>query len=287
MSVSSTIERTADQATATAEDAADSRWAERIGRFGLGARGSVYCVVAVLALRVAAGGDERTDREGALAAIARQPAGRALLAVLAAGFVAYAAWHVLRAATGRREKGDGERAGVPKRAWNAAVGIGYLALAASTISMVLDGSGSASPGDRQEQTWTARLLSWTFGEWLVGGVALVLVATGVVLGVAGVRQEFADALDLARVRPRLRRWLPRLGFFGYAARGAVVSLIGLFVFRAALQHDPQESVGVDGALHRLAAQPYGPYLLSAVALGLAAFGVYSFVEARWRRVLDP
>jgi len=63
-------------------------------------------------------------------------------------------------------------------------------------------------------------------------------------------------------------------------------LCGGFLVRAALRFDPKTGVGLDPALHQLATKPHGPLLLVAVALGLAAFGVYQAVLARYRRVLS-
>jgi hypothetical protein len=56
------------------------------------------------------------------------------------------------------------------------------------------------------------------------------------------------------------------------------------VVKAALEYDPKEPVGLDGALQRLSEQPYGPALLGTVAAGLIAFGVFSLARARYREV---
>ncbi|MEO0842723.1 MAG: DUF1206 domain-containing protein, partial [Cyanobacteria bacterium J06643_5] len=44
--------------------------------------------------------------------------------------------------------------------------------------------------------------------------------------------------------------------------------------------------GLDEALETLAEQPYGPFMLTVVALGLMSYGVYMVVQARYR-YLDP
>jgi hypothetical protein len=271
-----------------ADEAARSDTAEWIGRAGLASRGVIYCIVALLALRVAFGDNETADRHGALHAVARQPLGKVMLAVLAVGFLAYAAYRLLRGVTGRKEEGSGERSGPMKRLGNVGVAVMYLALAASSAALVFGRSGGSggSGGDQQERAWTARLLAHSWGEWAVALVGVGVAVTGVVLVVMGFREKFADKLRMDQLRAWQRAWLPRLGLFGYAARGVVFALIGAFLVRAAFEHDPNESVGVDGALHRLAAASFGPVLLALVALGLAAFGLASVVEARGRRVLE-
>jgi hypothetical protein len=56
------------------------------------------------------------------------------------------------------------------------------------------------------------------------------------------------------------------------------------VVAAAVTFDPDKARGMDAALRQVAAQPYGPWLLSLMALGLMCFGVYSFAESRYRRL---
>jgi hypothetical protein len=45
-----------------------------------------------------------------------------------------------------------------------------------------------------------------------------------------------------------------------------------------------EAIGIDGALRKLAEQPYGVPLLGPVAAGLLAYAAYSLVQARYREV---
>ena len=42
--------------------------------------------------------------------------------------------------------------------------------------------------------------------------------------------------------------------------------------------------GFDGAFKYLARQPYGLWILAVIALGLIAFGLYSFMSAAWFRL---
>jgi hypothetical protein len=62
-----------------------------------------------------------------------------------------------------------------------------------------------------------------------------------------------------------RRWGGRIGFAGHLARAVVFGLIGLFVTNAAVEYDPKESIGLDGALQKLVNTDYGPYLLGHLA----------------------
>ena len=262
---------------ASVEHAANSDWAEWLGRIGLAARGVVYCVVALLAFRVGTGErGEQADSQGAIRTLGEQPLGKALLAALVVGFAGHAVWRAIRAVSGRGEGGG--RMGTGSRLVQAAVAALYVGLLFSTLTL-LDG-GPPSDADRRQQGWTAELMSHAWGEWIVAAAGLVAAGIGVYLVAKGLREDFAEHLE-----PEGRRFAG-FGKAGYTARGAVVVAVGWFLVKAALENDPNESVGVDGALHRLAEASYGPALLVVVSLGLLAFGLYSFVEARYRRVLE-
>jgi hypothetical protein len=81
-----------------------------------------------------------------------------------------------------------------------------------------------------------------------------------------------------------RRWTTRAGVVGYLARAVVLVLIGVFLLRAALDYDPNEAVGLDGALQKLAHQTFGPLLLGVVAAGIAIYGLFCLVRAAYREV---
>jgi hypothetical protein len=254
------------------------RGAAVAGRFGLVSRGVVYCLLAVVAVQVAVGRrDRELDRQGALRTLARQPFGAVLLAALTVGFAGYALWRFAEAALGDGEAGT--------RLLHAGRGVLYATFTVTAARLVLH-RDSGGNSDQQAKTWSARVLAHSGGRPLVVVVGLALVVAGGVEAWQGVHQRFERQLRTGDMRPWQRRWLPWLGTAGHAARGVVLALVGLFLVRAAVRFDPQEAVGIDGALHELAQRTYGTVALVAVALGLGCYGLYSFVEARWRRVLE-
>lgn len=254
------------------------RGAEVAGRFGLVSRGVVYCLLAVVAVQVAAGtSDQELDRQGALRAVARQPFGRVLLIALTIGFAAYAVWRFAEATIGNDK--------ASKRLLHAARGVLYAAFTVTAARLVLHHQSSGS-SDKQAKTWSARVMEHSGGRPLVVVVGVGLVIAGGVLCWRGLHQKFEKHLRLSDMSPWQRRWLPWLGTAGHSARGVVLSLIGLFLIRAAVKFNPQEAVGVDGALHQVANRAYGPVALGVVALGLGCYGLHSFTEARWRKVME-
>ncbi|MGM1033722.1 MAG: DUF1206 domain-containing protein [Bacillota bacterium] len=87
--------------------------------------------------------------------------------------------------------------------------------------------------------------------------------------------------------PKERKWSKYLGKFGISARGVIFGIIGVFLIKTAIQADPDETKGLDGALAEVANQPFGPVMLTIVSLGLIAYGVYMFAEARYKRLNPP
>jgi hypothetical protein len=96
-----------------------------------------------------------------------------------------------------------------------------------------------------------------------------------------VRKSFKDDLDGRALRGPHGTAVLRLGQAGYIAKGIAVGIVGALFVWAAISYEPKEVGGLDSALKTLLDQPYGAWLLSAVALGLGAFGVFCFAWARW------
>ncbi len=273
----------ADRAEDVAGDVASRDWFKRLARFGMVARGFLYVVVAVLALRIATGDfDERADKQGAMQVIVRQPLGKVLISCLAVGFAGYALWRFVEAVLGPPGEKDSRKAAF-KRLGYVARGLLYTGLCASAARLLV----GADEGAEQENVttdWTARVLGWPGGRLLVAAVGLVVVGAGLYIGWRGVKQKFAKRLKGYEMDPKERRWILRLGTVGNIARMVVFVVIGALLMVAAAQADAHQAVGIDGALRRLAVRDYGPVLLSVVALGLGAYGLFSFAEARYRRL---
>jgi hypothetical protein len=266
----------------TARPASTRRtWIERIARFGFAARGLVYILVGVLAAGAAAGlGGRTTDTHGAMGAVGAQPFGTAFLLVLGLGLASYALWRFIQALFDLEDKGDGLK-GLAVRASYAGSGLVHAGLAFTAASLAI---GLRRHQSDPVRTWAGRLLAAPYGQWVVGAAGLA------VIGVAGYQfykaysAKFEDKLRTAKMSARAQRWARRIGRAGLTARGITFAVIGWFLVRAALEVDPGEARGLAGALRTLARQDHGPWLLGVVALGLAAYGLLSLVDARYRRV---
>ena len=260
--------------------------AEGAGRLGLVSRGAMYCIGAFLAIRLVTGADERVDKDGALEALARQRVGSILLVTSAVGFAGYAIWRLIRGVTGAREGSrSGGRARVAARAADFGRCLIYVVMFVTTVRLLMGGSETAG-GEEKERDWTESLLAQSWGRPIVAAAGILAIGIGLVLAWRGLGMKFKEKLDLRRVPSWARGWLPTAGTVDYVARGGVLALVGWFIVSAAIHFDPGEAVGVAGALGRLSGDLYGRLALSVIAAGLLSYGVFSFVEAGFRKVLQ-
>jgi hypothetical protein len=280
---SGSIRGAAETAGAATQRAADSRWVDRLARYGLVAKGLSYGLVGVLAASLAADqGGRAASREGALEVFAGASYGKAVLVALALGFIAYGLWRLVQAIFDRDDEGTGAK-GIAKRVGYAGRAVIYGALAWAAFAL-LDGTGSDESQTGEARRTTAQVLDWPFGRWLVGLGGLILIGVGVFNGYRAVTQKFEEKWESGEMSAFERRWGPRLSSLGLLARFVVFSLIGIFLVKAAYEYDPEEAIGLDGALRKIIDASYGPVLLGIVAVGLLCYALFCFFEARYRRV---
>jgi Domain of Unknown Function (DUF1206) len=280
------VDRPVQQARADAQ--AGRGWYAILARTGLVAKGVSYGIVGILAIKLALGdGGHATSRAGALQSLAGQAFGKVMLALLALGFAAYAIWRFVQAVAEPVDAGDGETKGTAKkwgkRAGYVGRGLIYAGLTASTVKILLGSGGGQSQTGKAHKT-TAMVLSWPAGTWLVGIAGAVIVGMGLWNLYRGVARKFEDRWRTGEMGEQARKWGARAGLVGHVARAVVFSLIGIFLVRAAIDYNPKDAIGLDGALRKLAHAGYGPYLLGLTAAGLVAYGLYCLVDARYRDV---
>lgn len=265
---------------AIAGRALDDRWIERVARTGILSRAVNYLVLGALVTDVLLGrGNEELDRRGAIESISGGVAGHVMLILLSVGFASYIAWQLLRAVTRRSDQGDLANAG--RRLLAAGTALVYVGLLITTLR-VLVGAGTQSPQSDQD-SWTARLLAAGSGRVVVALAGVAVIVAGLTLFGYAASRRFETPLDMSAMSAGLQRLATVLGVIGQAARGVVFGIVGGFVLSAALTADASRSKGLDASLRTLAAQRFGAILLSVVALGFLAFGLYSLLDARYRK----
>ncbi|WP_418953028.1 DUF1206 domain-containing protein [Streptomyces katrae] len=245
------------------------------------ARGVLYVMVGMLALRVAFGdsGAQEADRQGALQELAETSLGSLLIWAVGIGFVCMTLWRLSEAVFGAAGPDGGEPM---KRLASACRTVFYAAVAFSVLSFAMGGGGRS--GDEQSRDVTAKALDVPAGQWLVGAAGLGIAVAGVVIAVQAARCSFREDLAMSGASEGWRKAVDFLGVAGGLARGVVFAAAGGFVLYAAVRYDPAQAKGIDDTLRSFTRTAAGPGLLVVVAVGLVLFGLFSWAMARWCKV---
>ncbi|MDX1619796.1 MAG: DUF1206 domain-containing protein [Nitriliruptorales bacterium] len=256
-------------------------WFENAVGLGYASRGLLYTVIALTALGVAFGnGGQATDSKGALQKLSEQSYGTVLLVGIAAGLAAYALWRLLQAVAGGNDD-DSFLKTTWMRGYYGIRAVIYGALCWSAIQ-ILRGSGGG--GGNSNASMTKRALEWPGGRWIVFAVGAGILGYALWQGYRAVSKKFEEELEMGRMDQSVESVVVTAAVVGYLGRMVVFGLIGYFFIQAALTYDPNKAVGLDGALSSLSDTAYGPWLLAIVAIGLLGFAIFSFSEAKYRRV---
>jgi hypothetical protein len=245
-------------------------------RLGYAARGFVYLLLGWIALST---GRALSTNE-AVAEVERLPAGKLLLALLAAGLFGYALFKLYSAAIDLDHKGDDSK-GRATRLFGALGGIAYLALAWLALKLLLGNGGGGSSGQAGGSGGSGQQAATDVAQ-SSGGDALLILAGLVVIGVAIAQLVIAYKAKFMAEMPGAPQQARPIGQLGYAARGLVIGIVGWFLLKAGLDGEPVRNFG--DALEVL--RNNYDWLFTVVAAGLMAFGVISLIMARYRRIED-
>jgi hypothetical protein len=255
-------------------------WIQTWAKLGFVVGGCLYLIIGLLAVLVAyKNRGHIVGPEGAIQRIAEQPYGEILLGVVAVGLFGYALWCFVQALLDTDQDGNDVK-GIAVRIGEFCSGLAYVSLGLLAVHRM-----RGEPlGGNSARHWTAKMLAHGSGPWLIGLAGVTLAGVGLGLVIYAAREGFRRYLRLEEVKGAAREWIIRLGKWGYIALGVVFGLIGWFLVSAAVHSQANRVQGLDGALRSLAQQSYGPWLLGIVAAGLAAYGAFMLVEARYRRL---
>lgn len=255
-------------------------WVERTARVGFAVKGVLYLIIGVLSARAAiSGGRTVTDSHEAMGVL-HGALGRPLLAIAALGLAGYGIWLLVSAITDAESRGR-SAIGIARRISAVVRGIVHLGLAYTAVSLAL-WERSGPGGDDTTRHWTARLLDAPGGVYLVWIAALWIGGYGLYQFYCAWKVKLDDQLELDRLITGARGWVYAISRFGIAARGVVFVMLAVLFARAASTHDPNHAGGPGESMRELFELGRWPFLL--IAVGVAAYGVYQFIEARYRRL---
>ncbi len=264
------------RAEATGRQAEQSEWIDRAARIGLVAYGLVHLVIAWLAVQLALGDKEGSaDSSGAVQQLAEQPFGQALVWAVGIGMFLLAVWQGLESAFGHRTEEGFTK--VRKRVTSAGKAVIYVAVG---ITALRAATGSGSSGKNGTDSMTAKVMDWPGGQVIVGAVGLAIIGIGGYLVYRAWTEKFVKHINAEGQSGSSGTAYVWFGKVGYTAKGVAFGIVGSLFLYAALTHDAKKSGGLDQALHKVLQQPFGPYLLILIALGIGCYGLFCFARAR-------
>ena len=273
----------AQQTGAAADRAAQSDTLEYLARIGLIAYGVVHVLIGWLAIQLAwfGGSGESADQAGAMATLAESPGGGPLLWVVGLGLFALALWQAAEVLRWRRSlasSGKQRRTALGRVAKSVAKTVLYVLLGVLALQAA---NGNQKSGSESQESTTEGVLGLPGGRFIVAAVALVVIGVGGYLVHKGWTKKFLEGVDMSEASSSSRRTITRLGQVGYPAKGIALMIVGSLLGWAALTFDSEKATGLDGALHAVLEVPFGKWLLTLMALGFVAFGVFCFYRARY------
>jgi hypothetical protein len=253
-----------------------------MARAGYASKGIIYLLIGILSVMAALnlGGSIAGPKE-ALETLQPKAFGKSMLAIVAIGLCCYALWRFVQSIYDPEGKGR-KLKGLLVRLGFAVSGIIHGALAFAVFKMIR--GANSSSGSLSEAGLTARLMAQPLGVWLVGIVGIIIGGVAVFHIYRGVTGKFTKRLNFSSLTQKMRELLCRTCQFGLISRGLAFMITAWFFLRSALHYNAAEAGGLSEALGVIASQSYGPWLLAAMGLGLAAYGIYAFVEASFRRI---
>lgn len=256
-------------------------WLERLARAGFAVKGLLYLTIGVLSARAAigAGGRAVTDTHGAMGTLGEM-FGRPGLVVIAIGLAGYGVWAVISAFTDAEDRGR-DASGIAKRIGAALRGLAHLAFAGTAASLAIWETKSKGTDDTARH-WTGELLEWPGGSVIVGAIAVGVVIYGLYELYCAWTAKLDKELELDTLGSSAHRIVVAISRFGIAARGVVFVMLAVLFARAAMSRNANEAGGTGDSMRELFAFGRAPFI--AIAIGLAAYGLYQLLNARFRRV---
>lgn len=258
-------------------------WVERLARLGYFAIGIVYALVGCLTgASVLQNRGHGADRNDVLAFLRDEPLGKPLLIVIAVALAGYALWKIISGIADSDLRGSNAK-GLALRAGAVGAGIiyvGFMLEALHAATKRTPGSGS----DASAKHWSAVLIERPYGRWILAAAGVAVIGAGIYQLINAWRAKLSSRLDLSQMRLRTRDYVIAICRFGIGARAVVFLVVGVSLVGAALHYDPAAARGTAGALSSIANAPLGQFLLTLVAVGFVAYGVYAFVEGRYRHI---
>lgn len=248
---------------------------KNFARFGMAAKGAVYCLIGVLTTLAAFGqGGEQTGSTGALEYLSKQSYGQVLLVIMGIGLLGYVFWRFYQS-IGNPKGLDDDAKGYAKRVAYFISGLLYGGLAFYAFKMAFGSGGSSGGGGGA----MGSLMSGSNGD-------TIAVIIGIGMGIKAIYDfyraysgKFREEVEEAGMDQKEQKVLINAGKFGHTARGIVFGLMAYFTLQSGLSSGSDIQTQTDAFSY--IQQEFGSIALGVVALGLVGYGVYMLIKAKY------
>lgn len=258
-----------------------ARWVKYCAKIGLTAKGVLYCLLGGLALKEALElnkSSQGVGRKSVFLFVEELMLGRVLLGLVAGGLACFCIWRLLQAFKDTESKGAGVKGLIYRLRYAlSAAFYGLLALLAAKLTI-----GTKDSDNGFIQTFTKLVVHKPLGHLVLMGAAAAIALAGAYFIYQGFSGKYRKKIIASGVKKEAEKALITAGTIGYIARGIVWILIGYLLLQAnkyAISGAANESKNV---FEFIESASYGSYLLGSVAIGLILYGLFTFMEARFR-----
>ncbi|MBX0290413.1 DUF1206 domain-containing protein [Hymenobacter sp. HSC-4F20] len=250
-------------------------------RYGFASLGFVYLVLGGLATLAALGvrGSTTPNQREVFETIQHMPLGQVLLWLVAGGLLGYVAWRLAQALLDTENKGL-SLTGVAVRGFYLCSGVLYALLAFYAGKMAW--YGRLPREEDAGRSLLQRVLHHPHGQGWLALIGVVVLSAGLLQLYRAWSGKFDTDINGRPLTPAQRRVVYHMGQVGYSARSVVLGIMGYFCFLAAHHANSNEIRDTEGCFNAL--QALGPAALGTVAIGLALYGLYLLIQARFPRL---
>lgn len=255
-------------------------WARQLMRFGHGAKGFLYGMIGLFAVRaVFYDGQPAGGSDIVLRTLDDRGIGSFLLGVLSIGLAGYAFWRFVQVLLDPENppyKATLQQ--VVQRCGYGFSGLTYLGIGytAGRLAIGLTVDFKDTVEEVAEAFYETTIGPWAF---LASGVGVILIGCIYIYGAYS--GDF-----ISHFRPRLDDEVKRLtvivGKIGFTARGVSFILIGAYLMKSAYFLNGDTAGGLGKVLDRLDDQRFGKIWLTGIAFGFLAYASYMFMAAFYR-----
>lgn len=261
---------------------ASRQWVKPLARAGYSARGLIYMIIGILTVVAAFGAGSQTGTRDAVVTLLQQPFGRVLTWLLVVGLVGYVIWRLIQSLFDTDDHGI-EPKGLAVRAGLLASAFTYATLALYSLSLLGVFSGQGGGGGSARDSIATTIEGVIGTSAVTAGLGIIFAGIAAAHWWKAATRKYEDHMEADANAMKL---IHPVSIAGLTARGAVFAILAVLLFYRLGSGGSTggQTPGLEEALNFVQDLPYGGWLLALLGIGLAIFAMYSFAEARWRRI---